>query len=57
MSRRFGLAVPVETDVAGLPIALTWRDHTYHVTVIGHWRLRDHWWDAEKHSDRLYYRV
>jgi hypothetical protein len=38
-------------------VAFTWRDHTYHVTVIGHWHLRDRWWDVDKQSDRLYYRV
>jgi hypothetical protein len=53
----FGFAIRVETDAACLPVAFTWRSHTYHVQVIGHWHLQNRWWDVEKQSNRLYYRV
>ncbi len=57
MGRRIGLSVKVKTDAAGLPVRFTWRGHTYHVEVIGHWHLSDRWWDRERQSDRQYYRV
>ncbi len=38
--------------------AFTWRGVRYPVAeILGSWHLRDRWWDPERHSDRLYYRV
>jgi hypothetical protein len=67
MSRRIGMPVKVKKDpTTGRPVAFTWRDHTYRVTVIDHWHLQDRWWVAPAEadrtggtgaSDRLYYRL
>jgi hypothetical protein len=65
MGRRIGLPITVELDAAGLPVAFTWRDHTYHVQVIAQWHLQDRWWmtpaeadmTGKGASDRAYYRV
>ncbi len=57
MSRRIGLPVKVKVNAASEPVAFTWRGHTYHVEVIGRWHLRDRWWDHERESDRMYYRL
>lgn len=48
----------VEVDAAtGEPRRLTWRGVAYAVRVIGRWHLRDRWWDAERQSDRAYFRL
>jgi len=57
MPRRIGLPVKVKVDAAGLPVRFTWRRRAYHVQVIGRWHLSDRWWDRERQSNRLYYRV
>ena len=41
----------------GRPVAFTWRGRTYHVAVIGTWKLQDRWWDAQRRAERWYWRV
>lgn len=57
MSRRYGEAINVVADSTGQPQRFTWRSITYPVEIIAHWHLADKWWDAERQSDRQYYRV
>ncbi|MGZ6389088.1 MAG: DUF6504 family protein [Ktedonobacterales bacterium] len=57
MSRRYGEPISVVVGRAGQPQRFTWRRITYIVEVIAHWHLADKWWDAERQSDRQYYRV
>lgn len=57
VSRRYSEPVAVQTRRDGRPLAFTWRGVTYHLRVIGCWKLAARWWDSERHSDRTYYRV
>lgn len=70
MARRYGESVAVITreDSPGEPSAFTWRGVTYHVRVIGTWRLATRWWADELGGsgetgapgaavDRVYFRV
>ena len=60
MSRRVHRPVPVEVAPDGSPLAFTWHDVTYRVTVIGKWHLMDRWWQVtgeNGRSSRYYWRV
>lgn len=56
MARRYGETIIVLTQ-QGLPATLVWRQVTYHVRVIGSWRLTTRWWEAHHAVDRTYFRV
>lgn len=64
MARRYGEPIAVQTR-EGRPVAFTWRGMTYHVRVIGTWRLATRWWEAGTGGtggtgaavDRVYFRV
>ena len=56
MARRYGEPIPVLAR-EGRPIAFTWRGATYHVRVIGTWRLATRWWERDTAVDRVYFRV
>ena len=57
MAHRYGLPIRVQLDHDGVPIAFTWRGLTHDGTVISTWHLSDRWWDRERQSDRIYYRL
>jgi hypothetical protein len=49
---------PITVSLAdGLPAAFTWRGVRYVVAVIGTWQLAARWWDAERATERTYFRV
>lgn len=56
MVRRYGESITVQVQ-QGLPIAFVWRSATYHVRVIGSWRLATRWWEIRHAVDRTYFRV
>jgi hypothetical protein len=57
VSRRYLRPVPVTTDARHWPKAFVWKGYTYWAEVIARRSLSDEWWDAERHSDRQYFRV
>jgi hypothetical protein len=57
MSRQILRPVKVWTDERGWPKRFVWREVTYSGRILSWWKLSDKWWDAEKYSDRTYYRV
>jgi hypothetical protein len=56
MAHRYGHEITV-TLRRGRPVAFVWRGLEYDVQVIGRWKLRDRWWDKERHAERWYWRV
>ena len=56
MARRYGEPITVQAR-AGRPMSFTWRSVTYHVRVIGTWRLATRWWETDATVDRVYFRV
>ncbi len=54
--RRYGESITVQVQ-QGLPTAFVWRSATYHVRVIGSWRLATRWWEIRHTVDRTYFRV
>lgn len=56
MARRYEEPVTVRA-CDGRPVAFTWRGVTYHVRVIGTWRLATRWWETGTAVDRVYFRV
>ena len=57
MSRQILQPIRVWTDAVGKPVRWTWRDATYTGHVLSWWKLSDKWWDADRYSDRTYYRM
>ena len=57
MSRQILRPVKVWTDAKGQPTRFVWRDVTYQGKVRSMWKLSDKWWDADRYSDRTYYRL
>lgn len=59
MARRYSEPISVQTRDGedGQPAAFTWRGATYHVRVIGTWRLSTRWWEIGATVDRVYFRV
>lgn len=63
MAHRYGDRIQVELAPKSEPgqgalRAFTWRGVRYLVAgILGRWHLADRWWDQERYSDRLYYRV
>ncbi len=57
MSHRYRQSIMVRC-ADGIPAAFTWHEGEREVVeVLGTWRLRDRWWDAQTASDRTYYRL
>jgi Family of unknown function (DUF6504) len=56
MMRRYREPITVRL-VHGQPVAFTWRHRIYGVRVLGRWRLLLFWWDPQRASHRVYYRV
>jgi hypothetical protein len=57
MSRQILRPVKVWTDTNGQPKRFVWRETTYTGRVLLVWKLRDRWWEPDRHSDRTYYRL
>jgi uncharacterized protein DUF6504 len=57
VSRQVLRPTRVWTDDRGQPTRFVWRDVTYHGQVRSMWKLSDKWWDADRYSDRTYYRL
>ncbi len=57
MSRQILRPVRVWTDANGRPKRFIWRETTYSGRVLSWWKLSDKWWDADRYSDRTYYRL
>jgi hypothetical protein len=55
MSRQILQPIRVWTDAVGKPVR--WREATYTRRVLSWWKLSDKWWDADRYSDRTYYRI
>jgi Family of unknown function (DUF6504) len=56
MTRRYREPITVRV-LHGQPVAFTWRHRSYGVRVLGRWRLLMFWWDPQRASNRVYYRV
>jgi len=57
MSRQILRPVKVWTDANGRPQRFVWRETTYSGRVLSWWKLSDKWWDADRYSDRTYFRL
>jgi hypothetical protein len=57
MSRQMLRPVKVWTDEKGQPKRWQWRETVYSGRVLLVWNLSAYWWDDEKHSNRMYYRM
>jgi hypothetical protein len=47
----------VWTDANGQPKRFVWREVTYSGCVLSWRKLSDKWWDADRYSDRTYFRI